>query len=422
MHNLLIIGGGGDMVAVTIEAFLACDDDIRLTVVDYNAEKLGRRKCELGNSTRAEFVQADLFDKDRMQHLVQNSDMVLNAAGPYYKTALPVINLCRAFKKNYCDLNDEPDASMDAIHMHKEIKKAGIGVYIGLGASPGLTNIMAKELVEILDEAKGIDTAWCTGDEGPVPYGRAVIAHAIGIFGGHPEADSFKNGKLVKIPSFVLAEKMPFSSPLGKYFVFELAHPEPLTISHYYPQLKQVRNLGGLHPLPQNGLFRGLSQAVAREDLSLNETIDFVQEILVGKIGSLKCWRYAWRGMREQAKMGLCSESEFWTYIWKSFRGKHYDFIGGLCVRAWGKKDGREVKLVRRTTKTGPGTFFNNMAKVTGTPFAALSRMVLDKRMEPEFECGVFSSEAWVDISTFYSYMDRYGAHESELFDPVFEE
>jgi len=422
VHKLLVIGGAGDMVTVTIKAFLEYDDDSKLTIADFDSEKLNARRQEYGDPSRAEFIQADLFDRKQMRALIAESNLVLNAAGPYYKTALPVIELCKEQKVNYCDFNDEPDASMATIKMHDEIKASGIGVYLGLGASPGLSNIMAKELIEALDEAEGIDTVWCTGDEGAIPYGRAVIAHAIGIFGGHAEAESFKDGEITRIPSFVLAEKVPFTGPLGDHMVFELAHPEPLTISHYYPQLKQVRNLGGLHPQPQNGLFRGLSQAVCRNNLSLDEAIDFVQDIMAGKFGSLKCWRHGWQGMRRQVKNGECSESEFWDFVWKGLRGKHYEFKGGLFVRAWGRKDGHQITLVRRTVSSGPGTFFKNMAAVTGTPFAALSRMVLDGKADPEFRKGVFSPEAWVDVPTFYQYMGRYGVPEEDLMEPIYHE
>ena len=422
MPNLLIIGGAGDMVTVTIKVMLEHDEDIHLTIVDYDSKKLEQKRQCLGNPSRARFVQGDLFDKTRMNELMSGSDLVLNAAGPYYKTASPVLEICMHQKVNYCDLNDEAESSMDLIAMHEHIKQAGIGAYIGNGASPGVTNIWAKELMEELNEPEGVDTIWCTGDEGPGPYGRAVLAHTVGICGGHKEALSYKNSKTTKIPSFVLGEKVRFSQPLGEYMVYELAHPEPLTIPHYYPHLKQVRNLGGVHPQPQNGLLRGVSQAVYNNHLTIDEVIDFIQAINVGKLGSMKCWKYAWAGMRQQVKTGECTSSDFWEFVWKGLRGKRYEYRGGIVVRVWGRKGGRQVTLVRRSSVSGPGELFNNMAQATGTPFAALSRMVLDGKVSPQYQRGVFSSEAWVDVNTFYNYMERYGVKQSQLVEPIFEE
>ncbi|MGC9323213.1 MAG: saccharopine dehydrogenase family protein, partial [Desulfomonilia bacterium] len=299
MPDVLIIGGAGDMVAVTIKALLEHDEDIHLTIVDFDSHKLEHKRQLLGNPSGATFVQGDLFDISRMNELMSGVNLVLNAAGPYDKTASPVLEVCMHQKVNYCDLNDEAESSEKLIAMHDTIKKAGIGAYIGNGASPGLTNIWAKELMKEFDEAEEVDTIWCTGDEGPVPYGRAVLAYTVGICGGQREALSFRNGKPTMIPSFVLGEKVRFSQPLGEYMVYELAHPEPVTIPHYYPHLRQVRNLGGVHPQPQNGLLRGLSQAVGNKHLTLDEAIDFIQEINVGKIGSMKCWKYAWAAMRQ---------------------------------------------------------------------------------------------------------------------------
>jgi saccharopine dehydrogenase-like NADP-dependent oxidoreductase len=422
MHNILIVGGAGDMVSVAIQVMLQHDEDVNLTVMDYDPRRLIQKRNDLGNPFRAAFVQGDLFDENRMNDLVSRSDLVLNAAGPYYKTASPVLEICMHQKVNYCDLNDEADSSMDLIGMHERVRQAGIGAYIGNGASPGITNIWAKELLEELDEPIGVDTVWCTGDEGPIPYGRAVLAHTVGICGGHGEAVSYKNGRKVRIPSFVLGEKIRFSEPLGEYVVYELAHPEPVTIPHYYPYLKQVRNLGGVHPQPLNGLLRGLSQAVCQGLLTMDEAIDFIQAANVGKLGPLKCWKYAWAGMRQQVRKGECSSSDFGQFIVKGIFGKRYDYRGGIFVRAWGVKEGRMVTLVRRSAPTGPGEIFNTMARATGTPFAALSRMVLDGKVPREYQKGVFSSEAWVDVKTFYRYMEHYGAREPQLVEPMFEE
>lgn len=421
MPDVLIIGGAGDMVGVTIKAMLEHDEDIHMTIADYDSHKLDQKRQLFGGHPKARFVQGDLFDKSRMSELMSGIDLVLNAAGPYYKTASPVLELCMHWKVNYCDLNDEAESSTDLISKHEDVKKAGIGVYIGNGASPGITNILAKELMEELDEAWEVDTIWCTGDEGPVPYGRAVLAHTVGICGGHSEALSFRNGEATRIPSFVLGEKVCFSQPLGEYMVYELAHPEPVTIPHYYPGLKQVRNLGGVHPQPQNGLLRGLSQAVCNKHLTMDEVIDFIQEVNVGKTGSLKCWKYAWSAMRQQVKKGECTSLEFWQFILNGLRGKRYDYKSGIFVRVKGKKGGQTITLVRRSA-TSTGELFKNMAQATGTPFAALSRMVLDGHVSPQYHKGVFSTEAWVDVRTFYKYMERYGAKESQLLEPIFEE
>jgi saccharopine dehydrogenase-like NADP-dependent oxidoreductase len=422
MPNILIIGGAGDMITVTIKLMLEHNEDVHLTIVDYDTDKLDQKRRYHGNPSRATFVQGDLFDKNRMNELMSGSDLVLNAAGPYYKTASPVLELCIHQKVNYCDLNDEADSSRELIAMHEHIKQAGIGAYIGNGASPGLTNIWAKELMEELDEPEGVDTMWCTGDEGPVAYGRAVLAHTVGICGGHREAPSYKNGKPTKIPSFVLGEKASFSQPLGEYMVYELAHPEPVTIPYYYPHLKQVRNLGGVHPQPQNGLLRGVSQAVCNNHLTMDEVIDFIQALNIGKFGSMKCWKYAWAGMRQQVKNGECTSSDFWQFVWKGLLGKRYDYRGGIVVRVWGRKGERVVTLVRRSAASGPGRLIHNMAQATGTPFAALSKMVLDGKVAPPYQKGVFSSEAWVDVTTFYHYMERYGVQKSLLVEPIFEE
>jgi hypothetical protein len=48
--------------------------------------------------------------------------------------------------------------------------------------------------------------------------------------------------------------------------------------------------------------------------------------------------------------------------------------------------------------------------------------MILDGKVAPEHQKGVFSSEAWVDVKTFYQYMERYGVQKSQLVEPIYQE
>ncbi|MGC9325631.1 MAG: hypothetical protein ACP5G0_12900, partial [Desulfomonilia bacterium] len=124
---------------------------------------------------------------------------------------------------------------------------------------------------------------------------------------------------------------------------------------------------------------------------------------------------------RQQVKKGECTRSEFWQFILNGLRGKRYDYMGGIVVRVKGEKKGRMTTLIRRSAAS-TGELFYNMAQATGTPFAALSRMVLDGHVLPSCRKGVFSTEAWVDVHTFYRYMERYGAKESHFVEPICEE
>jgi len=62
------------------------------------------------------------------------------------------------------------------------------------------------------------------------------------------------------------------------------------------------------------------------------------------------------------------------------------------------------------------------MALATGLPFAALSRMILDRKVGAEHQKGVFSCESWVNTETFYQYMERYGVQKDIIMEPIFEE
>ena len=72
--------------------------------------------------------------------------MVVNCAGPFYKTAVAVARAAVEAKVNYIDICDDYEATeiLFASDIDQAAKEAGITVLTGMGSDPGTNNVLVK--------------------------------------------------------------------------------------------------------------------------------------------------------------------------------------------------------------------------------------------------------------------------------------
>ena len=92
----------------------------------------------------------------------RGADVVINCAGPFYKTAVAVARAAVEAKVNYIDICDDYEASdiLFASDIDKAAKEAGITVLTGMGSDPGTNNVMVKWYANQLDRVDEIHLFW----------------------------------------------------------------------------------------------------------------------------------------------------------------------------------------------------------------------------------------------------------------------
>jgi saccharopine dehydrogenase (NAD+, L-lysine-forming) len=129
------------------------------------------------------------------------------------------------------DINDDVDATREVLKMDKDAKVANITALIGMGSSPGVTNLLAKFAAEnFLDSVESIDLYHAHGGE-PLE-GPGVIYHRIHSM--TIDIPVFVNGRFKTVNFFedtgrALEEEVEFHK-LGKYRVHPYPHPETITL------------------------------------------------------------------------------------------------------------------------------------------------------------------------------------------------
>ncbi|CAA9518099.1 MAG: hypothetical protein AVDCRST_MAG30-2886 [uncultured Solirubrobacteraceae bacterium] len=407
--QVVVIGAGGDMCSVAVRRLAAHAPGVGLILTDLRPEPVQRLAASLGPG-RATVGTLDLFDARALRERIRGAALVILGAGPFMRTAEPVLEACIAEGVDYLDFDDDTASTDAALARDGAVRRAGIAAYIGAGASPGLTNVMARDAASQLDELDTLDVAWCSGDEGPKGHAPAVIEHLVHAFGG--PVPSWRDGRRVDVEAFADSEIVDLGGDLGPFRLYECGHPESVTLPRRYPDARRIRVLGGFHPQPTNGMVRGVSAAVIDGRLTMREAVEFFTDVLQDGSGTPRGWRWALRGIAGQALRREESVRSIAGFLGQGLRKQHPAWRGGIVCRATGRIDGAPASVVRRFACPSGGRTWTSMAAVTGHCVAAFAVLALEGRGT---EAGVLCPEDWVEPQALYAAMQRLGAAPSDL-------
>lgn len=407
-QKVVFIGAAGEMCRVAIEALAKAPHDLEFVLADIRSELVDPIAKKLGLRARAQ--KLDLYDADALRATIAGASLVILGAGPYVRTSAPVIEACLELKIPYLDYDDDVESTEHALALDARAKQAGIPIYVGCGASPGMSNVMAVDAANDLDTVERIDLCWLVGEERP-HVGRAVLEHMLSISAG--DCETWDDGGRTVHESYLPAGRFPILADHADVLLYETAHPEPVTLPRKYPAAKRIRCVGGLDPAPMNGLFRGVALAIRNGEMSLTEGVDFVFSVASGGLGSLAGWKHALNGMRAQIGRREISRGELLKFFALSAARRRYPYKGGLLVQVQGLRDGKCAVSSRRAAM-GTGNVMNNMGGATGTPCAAFALLALDDDAQ---RTGAFAPEDWADPKSFYDAMEAVGVPRDQMAD-----
>ncbi len=240
--KLLLLGGAGAMAGYTLEKLLADNFFQKIVVADYNKEAAEEKVESLGHDVLTA-VGIDVHDKEALVNLMNDADVVANCTGPYYLLLEPVMEaFFESSCKKYVDFCDDIEA-MEAVITDENKKRAteqGQTIIIGLGGSPGLLPVEIMYGASLMDKADTVQLNMLMDEleEG----GVAVWDHMLENFQG--KIAVYEDGELVEREGF--EEVIEYTFPeeifgeIGTVKLYDLGHPEPLTIPQALPEIENV--------------------------------------------------------------------------------------------------------------------------------------------------------------------------------------
>lgn len=236
--RVAILGCG--MQGRRVAYHLASSDIVSgLVVADKNKELALKVASKIG--AKAVGQQVDISERNSLETILGEVDIVFNGVGPFYKYAIGVIEAAIAQKTHYVDINDDYDVAEELFlksDYDAQAKQAGVTVLCCMGAAPGLSNILSRYGSQQLQRVKAIHIYFS------YPYWRgpaSVTDHMLHCLTG--EVTQYLGGRYTKVKAFGGKEIIKFLAPSGSMDSVETyycGHSEPITLPRYIPGVEEV--------------------------------------------------------------------------------------------------------------------------------------------------------------------------------------
>ncbi len=231
--NILVLGAGGmgSVTARTVAEFPFVESVI---IADLNVSFARQTAALIG--AKATSAQVDVTDADSLRALCNRADLILNTVGPFYRFGVPVLQAAIHTGTHYADINDDWQPTLDMLALNDAAQQAGITAIIGLGASPGISNMLALEVARRLDTVDTLLTGWDTVEAMDDPAAldatpSAALIHWLGQISG--KIRLHMDGKQTEATP--LAEYAFHYPGYGEAIVWTVGHPEPITLPRRVP-------------------------------------------------------------------------------------------------------------------------------------------------------------------------------------------
>jgi lysine 6-dehydrogenase len=238
--NIVVLGGGGAMGRAAVIHISRLAGVTSLIVADRDlASAEAASDAVAGGALTTSARPVDVSVPEQLADVIAGSDLVVNTVGPFYRFGMPVLEAAIAAGKRYIDICDDWEPTIEMMALHETAAASGSSCIVGMGASPGASNLLAVLACAELDEVDSLYTAWpvdvggdADGDDEdlvPNPNGQpgAATVHWMQQISG--EIRTFEKGRFVNT---LPLEPVTIDAPgFGSGTVYTVGHPEPMTLA-----------------------------------------------------------------------------------------------------------------------------------------------------------------------------------------------
>ncbi len=376
----LVLGGAGAVCKETTRDLAGFSQYDEIVVADYNFKAATALVDDIGDK-RLTPILFDAEDYGSMLKLFPGFDVVIN--GLPWKYDLSVTKACVEVGVSGLDVSTEEDQwSYDEAAKNKDM------VFIpGVGATPGITNAMAKRAADQMDEVDDVQINFAAF-RCPAPAPGLLITF---LWEFHPETESrvyYQDGEFIWVGPFEGIKTINFPGQIGEQEVCYIPHPETRTM----PKSLGAKNVSVRGCFPPEAmrigkvmLDWGLYSDEPVEIQGLESTPFEIMFDLLLEIPETK-------------------QTPLWAY--------------GLVVDVYGKVDGRKVKDTLWSTHPpqeewgGSAAYYKNIA----IPLSVGAQMITTGEVAAR---GVVPPESALDPDLFFKELEKRGIQIEERFEEL---
>ncbi len=156
--SVAILGAAGTIAPAIVHDLGVSDEVASMALLDLDPDKAGAVADQHGHG-KATAARVDARDVDALAGAIAGAgaDVLLNTAS--YRINLDAMHACLKAGCHYLDLGGLYHVTRDQLALSPEFERSGRLAVLGIGSSPGKTNLMAAEAVNRLGGgAEGIET------------------------------------------------------------------------------------------------------------------------------------------------------------------------------------------------------------------------------------------------------------------------
>jgi len=255
--KVLVLGASGQMGGLTIRD-LAEHYDAEIIAADLKLDRIKNVVAKI-KSDKITPMSLDANDASALRKVAKDVDVIHNSA--WYELNIKVMPVAIEAGVHYSDLGGFYDFTAKQLEYDKKAKDAGVTCVLGIGSSPGLTNICGAAGANKLDSVDTINIycSWGTKEKSedaafPAYSIRTVLDELT------QEPGIVENGVKKKVPVLSGMTEVLMPEPSGKVIAYYIKHSEPQTMADFIG--KGTRNVSFRIGFPPNDFttFKTLAQ------------------------------------------------------------------------------------------------------------------------------------------------------------------
>jgi saccharopine dehydrogenase (NAD+, L-lysine-forming) len=208
--RVAVLGAGGQIARPVLYDLLRQDDLEKLLLVGRRREGLEKVRDDL-EAYNAVLAEIDIHEVEDLARCLEGHDIVVNCAQYYYN--MHAMRACLAAHANYVDMGGLYHATLRQVGLDREFQDAGLLAVLGMGSSPGMTNVFARYAVESMDSVSSLSLRSGISDSGTgslgiflwASYSLDTLLDQVWL-----DAPLYRDGAMIVVPPFSGSERVTF--------------------------------------------------------------------------------------------------------------------------------------------------------------------------------------------------------------------
>ncbi len=226
--RFVVLGGYGIIGRAVVNDLFKFSKNAEIIIAGRDLKKASEHAKSF-KSIRVKARKVDINNEKELVNLLRGSEVCVNCVQYYFN--LIIMKTCLKARTNYVDLGGLFHYTKKQLKLHNEFKKIGRTAILGMGAAPGISNILAFYGSQFLEKINKIEIVFADKDytnykqKFILPYSFKTIIDEYTL-----KPSVFKNGKIIFVKAYSGVKEYDFPDEFGKQKGFLTLHSEVATL------------------------------------------------------------------------------------------------------------------------------------------------------------------------------------------------